>query len=150
MQFVLLTAPRPQRDECVLVIWSNALDTIIPTCHDFQSKLNTLVIRPLHSPFTPASERGDPLADQNNPDAPAEPTAPPHEKSIFDTSPAAKKDVKGRGWWGSGKVRGGTGVKEAEDAEKELEGGVKPWKTQLLASLYGGLVVALLICECAV
>ena len=34
-----------QRDERVLVVWSDSIDTIVPTCHDFEDRLIKLLWR---------------------------------------------------------------------------------------------------------
>lgn len=60
-----------QRDERVLVVWSDSIDTIIPTCHDFEERLIKLLWRsrpgafpgshPTSSTSHPASVSGESL-----------------------------------------------------------------------------------------
>lgn len=71
------------------------------------------------------------------------------------SSSKLQKQNRGRGCWGFGRVakpkvtKGGNGGKfDGEDGE--LGGGEEKRKTQLLAPLYGGLSIALSLCECFV
>lgn len=51
-----------QRDERVLIVWSDSIDTIIPTCHDFEERLIKLLWRSRpnahHAPASSSSHPG--------------------------------------------------------------------------------------------
>ncbi|KAF8589551.1 hypothetical protein K439DRAFT_1332659 [Ramaria rubella] len=132
------------RDERVLIVWSDALESIIPTCTDFQRALTKLVMRALHTPsmYDAASSRtaatvvGDVLSEKGvagagsdaattvspaSAAAPASPTTPPTAAAAPSSAPAKK-------------------------GQKEEGGEARPpRKTQLLAGFYAGISVALSI-----
>ncbi|KAG6853092.1 hypothetical protein C0991_006924 [Blastosporella zonata] len=107
------------RDERVLVIWSDALDRIIPTCTDFEERLIKLLWRAapvpplsttsappsslspslLHSPSTRSSVEGSVEALASTPPA----ARTPKRNSLASTSPLAKVSVRPttkRTWYG--------------------------------------------------
>ncbi|KAF8521626.1 glycosyl transferase family group 2-domain-containing protein [Hysterangium stoloniferum] len=134
------------RDERVLVVWSDALAAIIPTCHDFQRKLTHLVMRSLSGPLDYTAGAPDATPPDTSTSSPTDPTKPATEGSSFDPANVATakgkekentpvpKTKKGRNCWGFGHV--------IPDKTSQLETGVPSVKrrpTRLLAPFYGGL-----------
>ncbi|KAL7277979.1 hypothetical protein ACG7TL_007932 [Trametes sanguinea] len=126
------------RDERVLVVWSYHLDTIIPTCRDFEDKLIKLVWKlrsggtSISSIILPSSNTS---SDVNlNEKAPEEvstkeTSAPPQEP------PKAKKKKRrcgALGYW----------ITDKDDVEKNAEG-PSPRPVRLFAPVYNGLGVAM-------
>lgn len=65
-----LVQPPPQRDERVLIIWSDSLDRIIPTCNDFEDRLIKLLWRSRPAaPSTLASHTTSPSMHSASPSA---------------------------------------------------------------------------------
>lgn len=135
------------RDERVMVVWSDSLMAIIPSCHEFQRKLNRLVMRSLTSPVDVSSfKSGTPtlspdvssakLNTENsglNANTTVSITPVLEEKKISVVTTLSSKVRKGRNCWGFGHV--------APSNSDEIEAGSPTVrrKTRLLAPLYGGI-----------
>ncbi|KAH9896081.1 glycosyl transferase family group 2-domain-containing protein [Cubamyces lactineus] len=127
------------RDERVLVVWSYQLDTIIPTCRDFEDKLIKLVwnLRSGHSsissvviPSSTASSEAH-LNEKTTEEVSTKEAPPPTQ----DTRPkTSKKRRCGLGYW----------VTDKEDIEKTAEG-PSPRPVRLFAPVYNGLGIAMSI-----
>ncbi|KAI8976424.1 glycosyl transferase family group 2-domain-containing protein [Trametes punicea] len=129
------------RDERVLIVWSYQLDTIIPTCRDFEDKLIKLVWN-LRSGSTSISSVAVPSSSNTSSDVNL------NEKSTEQTSvkdisapvqdPRAKASGKNRrcglGYW----------ITDKDDVEKTAEG-PSPRPVRLFAPVYNGLGVAMSI-----
>ncbi|GJJ11705.1 hypothetical protein Clacol_005941 [Clathrus columnatus] len=140
------------RDERVMVVWSDSLQAIIPSCHDFQRKLTRLVMRSLSSPIS--VDFSSPISATSTTQilSPDVSSAKLNTESSNFNSAAAEVSVKeketlaieilpkqnkSRNCWGFGHV--------VPDNSNELEAGspVTVRKTRLLAPIYGGLGCAL-------
>ncbi|KAI0739937.1 glycosyl transferase family group 2-domain-containing protein [Daedaleopsis nitida] len=126
------------RDERVLIVWSYNLDSIIPTCRDFEDKLIKLVwthrsanisIASIDYASTHASSEAH-LAEKTKEEADAT------TKEVARTQPAKDKKKKKRFWgfayW----------VADKDDVEKTAEG-PSPRPIRLIAPFYNGLGVAM-------
>ncbi|KAI0033593.1 glycosyl transferase family group 2-domain-containing protein [Vararia minispora EC-137] len=143
------------RDERVLVVWSDNLETIIPLCHDFDSKLIGLVwnlrVAPTAiptagsvSPTAPnsaiPSAGATPIASSSDVQLHTALAAPP-ESSSKETVPGPAKSAKKSGsLWG---WRIGEKASAASDAE--TGSGVNKRPMRMFAPIYGGLGAALSI-----
>ncbi|KAI0327882.1 hypothetical protein GY45DRAFT_1372836 [Cubamyces sp. BRFM 1775] len=127
------------RDERVLVVWSYQLDTIIPTCRDFEDKLIKLVwnlrsgyssISSVVIPSSTASSEAH-LNEKTTEEASTKEATPPAQ----DARPkSSKKRRCGLGYW----------VTDKEDIEKTAEG-PSPRPVRLFAPVYNGLGIAMSI-----
>lgn len=125
---------RLQRDERVLVVWSDSLDTIIPIARDFEDRLIRLLWRnrPLltssmiSTPSAPASTSG-----HSNFGTPRE-----QEKQIESESPSPTPSQSRRTWYGR-KVP--VSPSECEKVEQEPTQRI----TMLYAPFYNGLAAGL-------
>lgn len=133
-----------QRDERVLVVWSYHLDTIIPTCRDFEEKLIKLVWdhrfgSTFNSSIALPSSNSSSVAHLNEKPVEQAETkevvAPAEDKRVKNSK---KKRRCGLGYW----------VTDKDDIEKTAEG-PSPRPIRLFAPVYNGLGVALSICEFA-
>ncbi|OJT11702.1 hypothetical protein TRAPUB_11764 [Trametes pubescens] len=128
------------RDERVLVVWSYHLDTIIPTCRDFEDKLiklvwdhrfgstcNSSVALPSSNTSSVAHLNEKPLEQAET----KEVVAPAEDKRAKNPK---KKRRCGLGYW----------VTDKDDIEKTAEG-PSPRPIRLFAPVYNGLGVALSI-----
>ncbi|KAF9219278.1 hypothetical protein BS17DRAFT_789594 [Gyrodon lividus] len=125
------------RDERVLVVWSDSLDTIIPIARDFEDRLIRLLWRnrpPLTSsvlsrtPSAPASVSGRSHSHLGTPRA--------HEKPIESNSPSPTPQQFKRTWYG----------RKLPMSASEIEKGMQePLKrtTMLYAPIYNGLAAGL-------
>ncbi|KAH9850478.1 glycosyl transferase family group 2-domain-containing protein [Lenzites betulinus] len=139
---VLGTADKEQcgafiRDERVLVVWSYHLDTIIPTCRDFEDKLIKLVWNhrsgnpSISSVILPSNTSSDVQLNEKTPEATTKEVAAPAENK---RAKASKKRRCGLGYW----------VTDKDDVEKTAAGpSTRP--IRLFAPVYNGLGVALAI-----
>lgn len=139
-----------------MIVWSDSLMAIIPSCHEFQRKLTRLVMRSLTSPvsvdlssptsatpmFSPDVSSAKLNTENSGFDSKIAPDVSVTEKEIPADQPLSKPK-KGRNCWGFGHV--------VPDKSNELETGstTTKRKTRLLAPFYGGLGAALSICELA-
>ncbi|KAI0660030.1 glycosyl transferase family group 2-domain-containing protein [Cubamyces menziesii] len=128
------------RDERVLVVWSYQLDTIIPTCRDFEDKLIKLVwnlrsgnssISSVMIPSSTASSEAH-LNEKTTEEASTKEATPPPQDS--SRPKAIKKRRCGLGYW----------VTDKEDVEKTAEG-PSPRPIRLFAPVYNGLGIAMSI-----
>ncbi|THH07348.1 hypothetical protein EW146_g9343, partial [Bondarzewia mesenterica] len=87
------------RDERVLVVWSDNLDTIIPICHDFDSKLIKLVWTQRHSLVPPSLNPSSANPSTNPSASDVQLTEKQNPVVTVDESPRPKE--KKRGGWGS-------------------------------------------------
>ncbi|TDL23464.1 hypothetical protein BD410DRAFT_857631 [Rickenella mellea] len=151
------------RDESVLIVWSDNLDYIIPTCRDLEDKLIKLVWRSrplLHS--ASASARGSELHLTSPIGMPtsASPTTPnsaqgSSEESTEPSSSAPPVKAKKRfGWRSTGtkqKAKASANAEKGVGSGEKAEGGDKegqvkdPRPIRLFAPVYGGLGAALSI-----
>ncbi|KAL1938066.1 hypothetical protein VTO73DRAFT_12077 [Trametes versicolor] len=128
------------RDERVLVVWSYHLDTIIPTCRDFEEKLiklvwdhrfgstfNSSVALPSSNSSSVAHLNEKPVEQAET----KEVVAPAEDKRAKNSK---KKRRCGLGYW----------VTDKDDIEKTAEG-PSPRPIRLFAPVYNGLGVALSI-----
>ncbi|KAI0667518.1 glycosyl transferase family group 2-domain-containing protein [Trametes maxima] len=126
------------RDERVLVVWSYQLDTIIPTCRDFEDKLIKLVWNhrsgntSICSIALPSSNTS---SDAHLNEKPAE-EANTKEVAAPAEAPRAKVSKKNRrcglGYW----------ITDKDDVEKTADG-PSPRPIRLFAPVYNGLGVAM-------
>ncbi|KAI0357210.1 hypothetical protein OH77DRAFT_142459 [Trametes cingulata] len=128
------------RDERVLVVWSYQLDTIIPTCRDFEDKLIKLVWN-LRSGNTSISSivlpsSGASSAVHLNEKAPDQASAKEVTAPTEDARPKANKKSRrcGLGYW----------LTDKGDVEKTADG-PSPRPIRLFAPVYNGLGVAMSI-----
>lgn len=146
------------RDERVLVVWSDNLDSIIPLCADFDKKLSKLVWRHRSTigtaslltsttatsvnPSTTASDVN--LTEKVNPINPSDAVAVLTARGLVpETSPSPPSDPPRRWWnWKLAKPQ----QPQPSDLEKGL-GGVKQRSRQmrLFAPVYSGLAAAMSI-----
>ena len=147
--------PKMQRDERVLVVWSDSLDNIIPLCRDFEDHLIKLVWARRHSlmsiapgpsiPATPAGTSADNSVANSASDVQL--NEKPQEQETAQ-APASSpepnaKPVSGGSLWG---WRIGSKAKQAL-APRDLEqGGASARPTRYFAPVYGGLGLALSTC----
>ncbi|KAF8518591.1 hypothetical protein JB92DRAFT_2083594 [Gautieria morchelliformis] len=148
------------RDERVLIVWSDALDAIIPTCHEFQRKLTALVMRQLASPTSTPGPGPDGRASvalsavEAGSEKPLAPAAGAGTGTgTTRTAKARPPRKKGRTCWGFGHVP--VDKKDANDAaaadekngmgmDGDVVGGAGgKRKIQLLAPFYGGCACGL-------
>ena len=122
-------------------MWSYQLDTIIPTCRDFEDKLIKLVwnlrsgnssISSVMIPSSTASSEAH-LNEKTTEEASTKEAAPPPQDS--SRPKAIKKRRCGLGYW----------VTDKEDVEKTAEG-PSPRPIRLFAPVYNGLGIAMSIC----
>ena len=127
-----------QRDERVLVLWSDQLDNIIPLCRDFEDKLIKLVWRARATLSLPASEIGESVTPSN------EDLIERAEDSLPEKIPVMEKEVASppapTNWtwfnWRS--------TREDRDVEKTAP---KARPMRLIAPFYSGLGCALSLCR---
>lgn len=125
-------------------MWSYHLDTIIPTCRDFEEKLiklvwdhrfgstfNSSVALPSSNSSSVAHLNEKPVEQAET----KEVVAPAEDKRVKNSK---KKRRCGLGYW----------VTDKDDIEKTAEG-PSPRPIRLFAPVYNGLGVALSICELA-
>ncbi|KAK7015029.1 Glyco-trans-2-like domain-containing protein [Favolaschia claudopus] len=139
------------RDERVLVVWSDSLDAIIPTCHDFEDRLIKLLWRsrptgPLSS--NPGSLAGSVLSHSELPARPLGPYDPekptPANSATARLNPSEEseklrtKSKVRRNWYG--KKVGVTTTSISAD----LESGLRDRReAKLYAPVYNGLAAGL-------
>ena len=134
----------------MLVVWAYNLDDIIPHCRDFEDKLIKLVWNhrsPAFSSLAPSAD-GSPTGSAQN--LTENPMPSINEKEV--AAIAKEKEQSGkRGDKDDRSKRRGCGifgyfVSNKEDVEKSAEGpSSRPMR--MFAPIYGGLAVALAICE---
>ncbi|KAI9068985.1 hypothetical protein FKP32DRAFT_1560577 [Trametes sanguinea] len=160
------------RDERVLVVWSDSIDTIIPTCHDFEERLIKLLWRsrpgafpgshPTSASSHPASVSGSvsghSLQQINTRLSQSQlrrnsvlPNAAPGTPGlgtpadVKEAAAGAPKTVTKRTWWGGKKTVtvGGSEAASAVDAYADVEAGPERRRPMLLAPIYNGLAAGL-------
>ncbi|KAJ7254691.1 glycosyl transferase family group 2-domain-containing protein [Mycena haematopus] len=130
------------RDERVLVVWSESLDAIIPTCHDFEDRLIKLLWR--SRPTAPVSSNAGSLAgsvfshqSSSLPPQPYDPEKPARlvrpDSSAEDEKLRTKTKVR-RNWYG--KKVGLTTTTISPDVESGLR---DRREAKLYAPIYNGL-----------
>ena len=130
-----------QRDERVLVVWSYHLDTIIPTCRDFEEKLIKLVWdRRGDYSSTPSVNMSHASSDVNLTEKVREASDSKETSSAPGTDTRQKTPKRSR-FWGLAYF-----VADKSDVEKVADG-PSPRPVRLFAPVYGGLGAALSICE---
>ncbi|KAI0315682.1 glycosyl transferase family group 2-domain-containing protein [Amylostereum chailletii] len=143
------------RDERVLVVWSDDLNTIIPTCRDFEDKLIKLVwalrFSPSGIPTAGSVTPAEPSVNQSPIDSSSEVQLNEHAPENKETSsssapppPAVKHQAKSKGsssLWG---WRIGSKATRVE-GDPEKASGVSSRPMRYFAPIYGGLGAALSI-----
>ncbi|KAG0701465.1 glycosyl transferase family group 2-domain-containing protein [Suillus ampliporus] len=124
------------RDECVLILWSDNLDNIIPLCRDFEEKLIKLVWRQraaisaapsVISPSTLPSDDCLPATKEGSMEE-----IPVTEKELANRKPKTKESAS---FW---KFFSWSTTREEHEGDTE-KGTKKVRRTKLLAPLYNGL-----------
>lgn len=125
-----------QRDERVLVVWSESLDAIIPTCHDFEDRLIKLLwrSRPTGPSSNPGSLAGSVLSHSSLPARPYDPEKPMIKNSSEEGSDKLTKTHVRRNWYG--KKVGVTTTTVSPDVEAGLRDNRA---AKLYAPVYNGL-----------
>ncbi|OSD07696.1 hypothetical protein PYCCODRAFT_1357854 [Trametes coccinea BRFM310] len=160
------------RDERVLVVWSDSIDTIIPTCHDFEERLIKLLWRsrpgafpgshPTSASSHPASVSGSVSGHslqqintrlsqsqlRRNSVLPNAAPGTPGLGTPADVKEGAAgepKTVTKRTWWGGKKTVtvGGSEAASTVDAYADVEAGPERRRPMLLAPIYNGLAAGL-------
>ncbi|KAJ7905080.1 glycosyl transferase family group 2-domain-containing protein [Mycena leptocephala] len=124
------------RDERVLVVWSESLDAIIPTCHDFEDRLIKLLwrSRPTGPSSNPGSLAGSVLSHSSLPARPYDPEKPMIKNSSEEGSDKLTKTHVRRNWYG--KKVGVTTTTVSPDVEAGLRDNRA---AKLYAPVYNGL-----------
>ncbi|KAJ7222442.1 glycosyl transferase family group 2-domain-containing protein [Mycena pura] len=132
-----------QRDERVLVVWSDSIDTIIPTCQDFEDRLIKLLWRSrptgLGPASAPGSAAGSVLSHSSLPPR-SDPEKPRHSFSPYGNSAGEKvtKTHVKRNWYG--KRIGLT----TTTVDPDVEAGLRDRReAKLYAPVYNGLAAGL-------
>lgn len=134
-----------QRDERVLIIWSDKLDTVIPLCRNFESSLTRHTMISLSGsagPSTSATPALTPVVNQESGIELNEITQ--HEGT--STGPPLDTNVKyisGGSWWGWIIGPRATPAPAPRDVEK---GGPSLRPVRYLGPFYSGLALALSTC----
>ena len=154
-----LTPHPPQRDERVLIVWSDNLDGIIPLCQDFEDKLIKLVWRSrpaLPSTTTNSSFGTTPSVIGSGSDVDLTEKEKGHagrrRKSSVSNSkpppPPPKKKSSRFGWsWKLSSSSSEPAEKLEGDEEKGMTHPKDARPVRLFAPFYGGLGAALSLCE---
>jgi len=134
----------PQRDECVLVLWSDNLDNIIPLCRDFEEKLIKLVWRQ-RAAFSAAPSEIAPstIPSHDNLLATKEVTSeeiPVTEKELTNRRQTPKSSSP---FW---KIFSWSTTRQEHEIDAE-KGAKKARRTKLIAPIYNGLGCGLSICK---
>ncbi|KAI1784588.1 glycosyl transferase family group 2-domain-containing protein [Ganoderma leucocontextum] len=130
------------RDERVLVVWSYQLDTIIPTCRDFEEKLIKLVWdrRGDRSSSAPSVNASNASSDVNLTEKVKEQQTETKEvPSALEAEAARNKPPKKTRFWGLSYF-----VTNKSDVEKTADG-PSPRPIRLFAPFYNGFGVAMSI-----
>jgi hypothetical protein len=134
----------PQRDECVLVLWSDNLDNIIPLCRDFEEKLIKLVWRQRVAISAAPSEILPPtISSDDNLVATKEGLSeeiPVTEKELANRKPAPKSSSS---FW---KIFSWSTTRQEHEGDVE-KGAKKVRRTKLIAPIYNGLGCGLSLCK---
>ena len=135
----------PKRDERVLVVWSYNLDSIIPTCRDFEEKLIKLVWTHRSTNVSIASlnlASSNTSSDANLTEKLKAVAESKEVPTTTEAQPAGRSNApKKSRFWGLAYW-----VTDKGDIEKTAEG-PSPRPIRLLAPAYNGLGVAMSICE---
>jgi hypothetical protein len=136
-----------QRDERVLVVWSDTLDNIIPLCRDFEDNLIKLVWARRHSltSIIPGQSLGGTSAFTSAINSTSDVIThekPQEDVREVDPAPEITKSSGGSLWgW-----RLGSRAKQASARDPE-KGGASSRPTRYFAPVYGGLGLALSTCK---
>ncbi|KAI6026515.1 glycosyl transferase family group 2-domain-containing protein [Pisolithus microcarpus] len=125
------------RDERVLVVWSDSLDSIVPIARDFEDRLIRLLWRnraPVFTPIQTSSSGPDSVSGHSQ--AGLQLSEKPTPSSLPTVQPEEKKYK--RTWYGR-KIP----ISNLDDAEKAVKR--TPRSTMLFASIYNGLAAGLAI-----
>ena len=129
-----------QRDERVLVVWSDNLDTIIPLCRELKKSLIRHTVTSLSAgPSTSATPALTPAVNQESGIELNEMT----QREGTSTEPPNVEPILGGSWWGgiiSPRVRP---APAPQDVEK---GGASLRPVRYLGPFYSGLALALSTC----
>ena len=138
-----------QRDERVLVVWSDNLDNIIPQCRDFEENLIKLVWTHRHSltGITPRPSLGATPAVTSTVNSTSEVQLydEKQKETVRETAlaPAPEQNTSSGSLWG---WRIGSKAKRATARDPE-KGGASSRPTRYFAPVYGGLGLALSTCK---
>ncbi|KAJ6629846.1 glycosyl transferase family group 2-domain-containing protein [Mycena sp. CBHHK59/15] len=143
------------RDERVLVVWSDDIDSIVPLTADFEEKLMKLVWRArahgsvapsVTSTAAPSTAASTTASDVNlSTEKPSPAAAVPSVAEAAAAAAAHEKESKKRWWWSwkiGTKAATAPSVK-AGDVEKAAPTGREARPIRLFAPFYGGLGAAL-------
>jgi hypothetical protein len=138
----------PQRDERVLVVWSDTLDNIIPLCRDFEDNLIKLVWARRHSltSIIPGQSLGGTSAFTSAINSTSDvliQEKPQENIGEIDPAPEITKSSSSGSLWG---WRLGSRAKQARARDPE-KGGASSRPTRYFAPVYGGLGLALSTCK---
>ena len=143
---------KKQRDERVLVVWTDNLDSIIPQCREFEDHLIKLVWTQRHSlvamnpgpsiPGTPAASSAGTSAANSSSEVRLN-EKPKEQESTPTPAPAPEPPISGGSLWG---WRIGSKAKRAPAPRDPEQGGPSARPTRYFAPVYGGLGLALSTC----
>jgi hypothetical protein len=144
-----------QRDERVIVVWSDNFDDIIPLCRDFEEKLIKLVWRCRRMPF---SAPNTPLSTNPASAVASDANLAVKDPVITEAIPVTEKErnnvrsksmsKKSRWGWSWRATPEKQGASDDLDLEKEASSVTKgPRPIRLYAPFYCGLATALSICK---
>jgi hypothetical protein len=134
-----------QRDECVLVLWSDSLDNIIPLCRDFEEKLIKLVWRQRTTISTAPSDISSPTT------APSDDNLLTTKEEFTEEIPVTEKELANRRqeskssspFW---KIFSWSTTRQEHEGDAE-KGAKKIRQTKLIAPIYNGLGCGLSLCK---
>ena len=140
-----------QRDERVLIVWSDDLDHIVPLCSEFDEKLMKLVWRSrlVASPSVATSDSTPiPSTTASNVNLNEKAASARASVTVTEAAVATAAVVPPKKFWGFGwKLSSKKPHSGAVDLEKGPTRSARP--IRLLAPLYGGLGSALSLCAYA-
>jgi hypothetical protein len=153
LHFVL---KKMQRDERVLVVWSDDLDHIVPLCSEFEEKLMKLVWRSrlltspsvITSDSTPVPSTTASNVNLNEKATAARVLVTVTEAAVASAAltPLATAAIPKKKFWGLGwRLSSNKPSSDATDPEKGSS--PPPRAIRLFAPLYGGLGIGLSICK---
>jgi hypothetical protein len=151
--YIILTHLVPQRDERVIVVWSDSFDGIIPLCRDFEAKLIKLVWRCRRLASAPNSSASPASAMVSKANFAVKESVLTESIPVTDkerNNARSKSLSKKHGWgwsWRASPEKQGMSTDDP-DLEKEGSSATKgPRPIRLYAPFYCGLATALSICK---
>lgn len=149
-----------QRDERVMVVWSDNLDSIIPLCRDFEAKLMKLVWKARRTigssifgsaaTSTVASTTGSivslPSISKVQQQQGTAVDAPAVVAALAEQQQPKPQPKAKRTWWGWRLSPKPASAAQSEDVEKGFVPELRPMR--MFSPIYTGLACALSICRC--